>query len=112
MGDVRRFGTQRATEIEPLVFTIGPAGEESPEVTVYQPDSGVMMAIARTGTDIERALSLLLGSDYAVIKPYLDPLPPEAPSEILEAIGTHFHLERFMNSEGNRAERRRAKGRG
>lgn len=104
-----QFGVEARDTKPPLVFSVG----ESPEVTVYEPDAGTMMALTSAGGDPKLTLQLLLGSEWPKISEHLEPLHYEVILEIIEGIGEHFKLADFYAPPAaNRAERRRRRSSG
>lgn len=104
-----QFGVQTRESKAPFVFSVA----DSPEVTIYEPDAGTMMALTKAGSDPELTLQLLLGSEWPKIKQHLEPLHNEVIIEMLRTIGDYFDLAEYYSppAAANRAERRRRSGR-
>ena len=104
-GPIRVYGQEEREPKQPFRFRLG----NSPEMVVYEPDSGTVMDIEECGTT-RKALRLFLGDGYAQLEEYLEPMHPDVMVELARDMSRHFGLFDTQPSV-NRAEQRRRRRR-
>lgn len=101
-GVVKEYGTEKREAKKPFAFRVG----ESPVVTVYEPDAGIIMDIEEAQST-RKVLRLFLGDDYASVEEYLEGLHGDELVEMARDLSRHFGLF-DTQSAVNRAQRRRS----
>lgn len=102
-GRVHQYGADAARPAKaPFVFRV----DESPEITVHEPDAGTVMDIEEAQTS-RRTLRLFVGGEqWSLLEEHLERQHPDVLVDLARDISRHFGMF-DASSAANRAERRR-----